>query len=98
MVMATVGLHAQTTTYTGTIKDLSLNPVTSGQVTFTLAPSTDSTLPGTGRFTPRTITCSITGSGALTASNGVSACTVASNTSISPSGTSYRICIQPGFA
>ena len=34
--------QAQTTTYTGTIRDLSMNPVTAGQVTFTLAPSTDS--------------------------------------------------------
>jgi uncharacterized lipoprotein YajG len=36
--------QAQTTTYTGTIRDLSMNPVTAGQVTFTLTPSTDSTL------------------------------------------------------
>ena len=99
LLMIATGLHAQTTTYTGKIKDLALNPVTSGQVTFTLAPSTDSTLPGTGRFTPRTVTCIIRGDGTLaSSSNGVSACQVANNTSLSPSGTSYRICIQPGFA
>jgi hypothetical protein len=96
-LMVAAGLHAQTTTYTGQIKDLALNPVTSGQVTFTLAPSTDSTMPGTGRFTPRTITCNISGSGTLSASGGFGACTVASNTALSPAGTSYRICIQPGF-
>jgi hypothetical protein len=99
LLMIATGLHAQTTTYTGKIKDLALNPVTSGQVTFTLAPSTDSTLPGTGRFTPRTVTCIIRGDGTLaSSSNGVSACQVANNTSLSPSGTSYRICIQPRFA
>jgi hypothetical protein len=97
-LVVAAGLHAQTTTYTGQIKDLALNPVTSGQVTFTLAPSTDSTMPGTGRFTPQTITCNISGSGTLSASGGFGACTVASNTALSPAGTSYRICIQPGFA
>jgi hypothetical protein len=52
-VLLLAGLtQAQTTTYTGTIKDLALNPVTSGQVQFTLTPPTDSTLPGTGRLTP----------------------------------------------
>jgi hypothetical protein len=100
LLMVAAGLHAQTTTYTGVIKDLALNPVTSGQVTFTLAPSTDSTLSGTGRFTPSTITCKINGDGTLSASTAgvVSACKVVSNTSINPTGTSYRICIQPNFA
>jgi hypothetical protein len=98
-LLMAVGLHAQTTTYTGVIRDLALKPVTSGQVTFTLAPSTDSTLPGTGRFTPSTVTCSIKGDGTLAASgSGVGACVVASNTALSPTGTSYRICIQPQFA
>jgi hypothetical protein len=89
--------QAQTTTYTGTIRDLSMNPVTAGQVTFTLTPSTDSTLAGTGRFTPTTITCNINGNGTLSGYVGgvVSGpCTVASNTALSPSGTSYRICVQ----
>ncbi|MCU1247083.1 MAG: hypothetical protein JWQ49_112 [Edaphobacter sp.] len=98
-LLMAAGLHAQTTTYTGSIKDLALKPVTSGQVTFTLAPSTDSTLPGTGRFTPSTVTCSIKGDGTLAASgSGVGACVVTSNTALSPAGTSYRICIQPQFA
>lgn len=88
---------AQTTIYTGVIKDLSGNPVTSGKVIFTLAPSTDSTIPGSGRFVPTTISCSITVSGTLQASGG-GACTVTSNTSLSPTGTSYKICIQPYFA
>lgn len=92
---------AQTTTYTGTIKDLSLNVVTSGQVTFTLTPSTDSTIPGTGRFTPSAITCNINADGTLSGyvSGVVSgACVVASNTAITPGGTSYRVCIQPQYA
>lgn len=89
---------AQTTTiYTGTIKDLSGNAVTSGKVTFTLAPSTDSTIPGIGRFVPTTIACTINADGTLSAQPS-GACTVASNTSISPTGTAYKICIQPYFA
>lgn len=89
---------AQTTTiYTGTIKDLSGVPVTSGKVTFTLAPSTDSTIPGAGRFVPTTISCTINSDGTLSATGG-GACTVASNTSLSPTGTSYKICIQPYYA
>jgi parallel beta-helix repeat protein len=92
-----VPLCAQTTTYTGTIKDLSLNVVTSGQVTFTLTPPTDSTLPGIGRFTPSSTSCNINSDGSLSGYVGgvVSrACIVVSNTALSPAGTAYRICIQ----
>jgi hypothetical protein len=88
----------QTTTYTGIIKDLSLNVVTSGQVTFTLSAPVDSTLPGIGRFTPTTVNCNINADGSLSgyvAGLVSGACIVASNTAISPSGTAYRICIQP---
>lgn len=88
---------AQTTIYTGTIKDLAGNAVTSGKVTFTLAPSTDSTIPGSGRFVPTTVSCTINADGSLSAQPS-GACTVASNTSLSPTGTSYKICIQPYFA
>jgi hypothetical protein len=99
LLLMAAGLQAQTTTYTGTIKDLALNPVTSGQVTFTLAPSTDGTMPGTGRFTVRSVACIIRGDGTLaSSSNGVGACTVVSNTALSPAETSYRICIQPQFS
>src|SRR5258708_20261990 len=44
-----VGLSkAQTTTYTGTSKGIELNPVTGGQVQFTLTSLKDSTLTETG--------------------------------------------------
>lgn len=88
-------------TYTGVIKDLSGGVVTSGQVTFTLTPSTDSTIPGTGRFVPTTISCNINVDGTLSGfvSGAVSgACLITPNISLSPTGTSYRICEQPNFA
>jgi hypothetical protein len=101
MVLMTGAGLAQTTTYTGTIKDLSSAPVTSGQVAFTLSPSTDSTIPGTGRFTPSTITCNINNDGTLSGYVGgvvSGACIVTQNTALTPTGTSYRICIQPAYA
>lgn len=100
MVLVCGSAAAQTTTYTGTIKDLSLNVVTSGQVTFTLAPPVDTSIPGTGRFTPSTVNCNINVDGSLSgyvAGVVSGACVVASNTTISPSGTAYRICIQPNY-
>lgn len=90
--------HSQTTTYTGTIKDLSLNVVTSGQVAFTLAQPVSSTIPGTGVFVPTTVYCNINADGSLSgyvAGVVSGSCIVASNTAISPSGTAYRICVQP---
>lgn len=90
-------VFAQTTIYTGVIKDLTGAVVTSGKVTFTLTPSTDSTVPGSGRFVPTTVTCSINSDGTLSAQPS-GACTVASNSSLSPTGTSYKVCIQPYFA
>jgi hypothetical protein len=89
------------TTYTGIIKDLAQNPVTSGQVTFTLAPPTDATVPGVGRFTPVTLSCNINVDGTLSGYVGgivSGACVVTMNTALSPQGTSYRICIQPQFS
>lgn len=86
-----------TTTYTGVIKDLSQQVVTSGLVTFTLTQSTDSTIPGNGRFIPTTVSCNINVDGTLSAISG-GACVVTMNTALSPSGTSYRICIQPEFS
>src|ERR1700738_2439111 len=91
-------IQAQTTKYPGTIKDLALNPVTAGKVQFTLSPPTDSTLPGTERFTPVAVSCNINADGTLSGFVGgvVSGpCTVISNTALGPSGTAYRICIQP---
>lgn len=96
-ILSGIAFGQTTATYTGTIKDLGNNVVTSGQVTFTLAPSNDSTIPGTGRFTPSTITCNIQPDGTLQSQSG-GACTVTKNSALSPNGTSYRICIQPYFA
>lgn len=93
---------AQTTqTYTGTIRDLTGNPVTSGQVTFTLAPPTDSTIPGIGHFTPTAVNCNINADGTLSgyvAGIVSGACIVQANISLTPTGTSYRICEQPYFS
>lgn len=88
---------AQTTTYTGTIKDLSNNVVTSGQVTFSLTPPTDSTLLGTSRFVPTTIICTIQANGTILNQASSGACVVTSNTSLMPSGTAYKICVQPNY-
>lgn len=90
-------LLAQTTTYTGTIKDLSAAAVTSGQVTFTLTPSVDSTTSGSSRFVPTTVTCPINTDGTFSLQTGA-ACAVQQNTALSPTGTGYKICIQPYFA
>ncbi|HEY6407296.1 MAG TPA: hypothetical protein VIY29_07510, partial [Ktedonobacteraceae bacterium] len=91
--------NAQTQTYTGTIKDLTGTAVTSGKITFTLTPSTDSTVSGTARFVATVVSCGISATGNPVAiSDGVSACTVTSNLALSPTGTSYRICIQAYFA
>jgi hypothetical protein len=89
---------AQTTTYTGTVKDLTNTAVTSGQVSFALQPGIDTTISGTARFVPTTSYCTLTALGAIKALDGVSACTVTSNTSLTPTGTSYKVCIQPNFS
>jgi hypothetical protein len=94
-------LGQTTQTYTGVIKDLAQNVVTSGQVSFTLAPPSDATIPGVGRFTPFTLFCTINTNGTLSgyvAGVVSGACIVTSNTALSPSGTSYQICLQPQFA
>lgn len=100
MTGAAMAQSATTTTYTGTLTDLAQQPITSGQVTFTLTPSTDSTLPGTGRFIPSTINCNINADGTLSGfvAGAVSGpCVVTRNTAITPGGTAYRICIQANF-
>lgn len=89
---------AQTTTITGQIKDLSGTLITSGQVAFTLQPGIDTSMSGVARFSSSEIDCLINGSGLVKALDGTSACTLTQNTAItSPSGTSYKGCIQPGF-
>lgn len=98
---AAMAQSSTTTTYTGTLADLAQQPITSGQVTFTLTPSTDSTLPGTGRFIPSTINCNINIDGTLSGfiAGAVSGpCVVTRNTAITPGGTAYRICIQANFS
>ena len=88
-------MAAQTTTsITGTIKDLSQNLVTSGQVTFTLRPSADTTISGIARFSPQTITCLINSSGQIvSASSGT--CTVTMNTALNPPGSYYLVKVCP---
>jgi hypothetical protein len=101
LLMTGVGFAQPQQIYTGVIKDLSGSAVTSGQVTFTLAPPTDSTIPGVGRFTPTTVPCNINADGTLSgyvAGVVSGACTVTANISLSPAGTSYRVCEQPYFA
>src|ERR1035437_6244425 len=88
---------AQTTTYTGVVKDLSGAVATSGNVTFTLTPKVDTTISGNARFVPTKTTCSIISTGHVMAMNGTDACIVTSNTALVPSGTSYTVCLQPGF-
>lgn len=85
-------------TITGTILDLSGNPVTSGQVVFTLCPSVDTTLSGTGRFVPGINPVAIIkADGTVTASDG-SPFTVVKNTALTPVGTYYQVEIQPNSA
>lgn len=85
------------TTITGTMRDQTGALITSGQVVFTLQPGIDTMTSGIARFSPTEVDCTINGSGLVKALDGVSACTLVQNTSIQPSGTSYRACLQPGF-
>lgn len=87
---------ATNATITGTITDLSGSVVTSGQVTFSLQPSVDTTISGVARFVPSTVACGINGSGLVKNLALSGACTVVTNTSQTPSGTSYLVCIWPG--
>src|SRR5258708_39188523 len=84
-----------TTTITGTIKDLSNAVVTSGKVTCPLTPNRDTTISGTARFTPATITCLINASGLIKAQDGVSICTLTMNTALQPTGTYYTVALWP---
>jgi hypothetical protein len=81
LVMTGVASAQTITTHPGVI-DLAKNVVTSGQVTFALPPSTDSTGHGVGKFTPSTITCNINMDGTLSGfANGApnEACVITSN-------------------
>lgn len=90
---------SQTTTITGTIKDLTNTVVSSGKVVFTLKPSVDTTISGNARFTPGApITCYIQSNGTLLNAAQSAACVVTTNTSLTPAGTSYRVDICPYMA
>lgn len=95
-LLSSCAAFAQTTTYTGTIRDLSNHAVTQGQVTFTLVLPQASTVLGTGLFVPTTIVCSINADGTMSGSPS-GACIVTSNTALTPTGTAYKICLQPNF-
>lgn len=96
VALLTSSALAQTTaTITGTIKDLTQTLVTSGKVTFTLQPASDTTISGLARFVPSTTTCLINGSGLVKAQDGVSTCIVTLNTALQPTGTYYQVTIWP---
>lgn len=98
LILAASCAFGQTTTsVSGTVKDLTNSAVTSGQVSFTLQPGIDTTMSGVSRFSPTEVDCLIIGSGAVKALDGSSTCTVVNNTALQPSGTSYKVCIQPLF-
>lgn len=97
LILSGIPLCAQTTTtYTGTIKDLTGATVTSGRITWQLNAPSGGVIPGTGAFVSSTVSCLINASGApVSSADGTSACVITSNTSLTPTGTSYTICIQP---
>lgn len=94
-LLAGIAAGQTTTSVTGTIKDLTGANVTSGKVTFTLAPSRDTTISGLARFSPQTVTCPINGSGLIKALDGVSTCTITMNTALNPPGSYYVVGIWP---
>jgi hypothetical protein len=98
LLLSSLAAFAQTTTFSGTISDLTGTPVTSGQVLFDLKPGVDSTISGVARFTPQTVTCGIDGTGALKNQALSGACVVTNNTALTPSGTSYKVTLCPNFA
>lgn len=97
VLMCAAPIFAQTTTtYTGTIKDLTGAVVTSGRITWSLNAPSGGVIPGTGSFTATTVSCLINSSGSPVSSvDGVSPCTIVNNSSLTPTGTSYTLCRQP---
>jgi hypothetical protein len=67
-------------------------------VKFTLRPGVDATIGGFARFTPLAVTCGINASGLVKANDLTNPCVVTNTTSLSPSGSYYRIDICPSFA
>src|SRR5580698_10808 len=93
-LLASCAWSQTTTTITGTIKDLTQALVTSGQVTFTLSPSRDTTISGIARFSPQVVTCLINSSGQITNQSG-GPCTLTMNTALQPAGSYYTVAIWP---
>lgn len=90
------GLSQATTTYTGTVRDLTGAVVTSGRITWTLNAPSGGSIPGIGSFVATTVSCLINSTGnPVASSDGVSPCVIMDNAALSPSGTSYTICRQP---
>lgn len=84
------------TTYVGTIRDLTGAIVTSGRITFTLNAPSGGSIPGIGSFVATTVSCLINATGNPVSSlDGVSACVITDNSALTPTGTSYTMCRQP---
>jgi hypothetical protein len=95
LLLSHFALAQTTTTITGTIRDLTDALVTSGQITFTLRPSTDVTESGLARFTTQTITCAINSSGQVVGGSGSGSCTITMNTALQPPGSGYLVTFLP---
>jgi hypothetical protein len=96
LLCAIPALAQTTTTYVGTIKDLTGATVTSGRITWALNAPSGGNIPGTGSFVSNTVSCLINASGTPVSSvDGTSPCTVINNTALTPTGTSYTMCRQP---
>jgi hypothetical protein len=95
-LLSCVSAAQNTTTLTGTVRDLGNNPVTSGKFVFTLKPSVDSTISGASRFVPGPpVTCGINSSGQIVnfvgGLPGTGSCVVIQNTALTPGGTYYQV-------
>ena len=98
VLLCVLHMLGQTTTYTGTVKDLTGAAVTSGRITWSLNILNGGSIPGTGSFAGSTISCLISATGhPVSAVDGTSACTVTNNTALTPAGTSYMMCTQPYY-
>jgi hypothetical protein len=84
-----------TTTVTGILKDLSQNVIPAGTIQFTLKPSIDTTISGSARFTPLTVTCGIGISGNVL--SGLNSLTTTTVGTTSP-GTSVTVASTTGEA
>jgi hypothetical protein len=94
LLLTSAAFAANYSTFTGAFSKISGTAITSGKVVFTLKPGKDTTISGITRFSPQAVTCLITGTG-LKAADGVSACTIAKNTVLTPGGTFYKVDICP---